>query len=65
MPALKGTRPPNAGKGRPRGAANTMTRSLRDMIFVALDDAGASLSRRASAPESGDTLGIARSNGLG
>jgi hypothetical protein len=40
MPAPKGTRPPNAGKGRPRGAANTMTRSLRDMILGALDDAG-------------------------
>jgi hypothetical protein len=40
MPAPKGTRPPNAGKGRPKGAANTMTRSLRDMILGALDDAG-------------------------
>jgi hypothetical protein len=40
MPAPQGTRPPNAGKGRPRGAANTMTRSLRDMILGALDDAG-------------------------
>ena len=40
MPAPKGTRPPNAGKGRPRGAANTMTRTLRDMILGALDDAG-------------------------
>ena len=35
MPAPQGTRPPNAGKGRPRGAANTMTRSLGT-----LDDAG-------------------------
>jgi hypothetical protein len=28
MPAPQGTRPPNAGKSWPRGAANTMTRSL-------------------------------------
>jgi hypothetical protein len=40
MPAPKGTRPPNAGKGRPKGAANKMNRSLRDMILGALDDAG-------------------------
>jgi hypothetical protein len=40
MPAPKGTRPPNAGKGRPKGAANKMNQSLRDMILGALDDAG-------------------------
>jgi hypothetical protein len=40
MPAHKGTRPPNAGKGRPKGAANTMTRTLREMILGALDAAG-------------------------
>jgi hypothetical protein len=40
MPAPKGTRPPNAGKGRPKGAANKMNRSLRDMILGALDEAG-------------------------
>ena len=40
MPAPKGTRPPNAGKGRPKGAANRMNRTLRDMILGALDDAG-------------------------
>jgi hypothetical protein len=40
MPAPKGTRPPNAGKGRPKGAPNTMTRTLREMILGALDDAG-------------------------
>ena len=33
-------RPPNAGKGRPKGAANAMTRTLREMILGALDDAG-------------------------
>ena len=43
MPAPKGNRPPNAGKGRPRGTANKMTRSLRDMILGALDDAGGQL----------------------
>jgi hypothetical protein len=40
MPALKGVRPPNAGKGRPKGAANRVNRTLRDMILGALDDAG-------------------------
>jgi hypothetical protein len=40
LPAPKGTRPPNAGKGRPKGAANKMNQSLRDMILGALDDAG-------------------------
>jgi hypothetical protein len=40
MPAPKGTRPPNAGKGRPKGAANVVNRTLRDMILGALDDAG-------------------------
>jgi len=40
MPASKGTRPPNAGKGRPKGARNTMTKNLRGMILGALDDAG-------------------------
>jgi hypothetical protein len=40
MPAPKGTRPPNAGKGRPKGAANKINQSLRDMILGALDDAG-------------------------
>ncbi len=40
MPALKGTRPPAAGKGRPKGAKNKMTRALKDMILDALDKAG-------------------------
>ena len=40
MPAPKGIRPPNAGKGRPKGATNAMTRTLREMILGALDDAG-------------------------
>jgi len=40
MPAPKGTRPPAAGKGRPKGARNRMSRALKDMILQALDDAG-------------------------
>jgi hypothetical protein len=40
MPAPKGSRPPNAGRGRPKGAANKVTRTLREMILGALDDAG-------------------------
>jgi hypothetical protein len=40
MPAPKGTRPPNAGKGRKKGAANKITKNLREMILGALEDAG-------------------------
>jgi len=40
MPAQRGTRPPAAGQGRPKGATNKMTRALKDMILQALDDAG-------------------------
>ena len=40
MPSMQGTRPPAAGKGRPKGARNRMTRELKDMILHALDDAG-------------------------
>src|SRR5215469_14446590 len=40
MPAPKGTQPPNAGKGRPKGAVNKVTKNLREMILGALDDAG-------------------------
>ena len=40
MPAPEGKRPPAAGKGRPKGARNRMSRALKDMILQALDDAG-------------------------
>ena len=32
--------PPNAGKGRPKGAQNKMTRTLKHMILGALDELG-------------------------
>jgi hypothetical protein len=40
MAAPKGTRPPAAGKGRPKGSRNKMMRALKDMILQALDDVG-------------------------
>jgi hypothetical protein len=40
MPAPKGTRPPAAGKGRPKGARNKLTRDIREMIRAALNKAG-------------------------
>jgi hypothetical protein len=40
MPAPKGTRPPAAGKGRPKGARNKITRDVKEMILQALHAAG-------------------------
>jgi hypothetical protein len=40
MPAPNGTRPPAAGKGRPKGARNKLTRDIKEMIRAALDKAG-------------------------
>ena len=40
MAARKGTRPPNAGKGRPKGIPNKVTTELKEMILAALDGAG-------------------------
>ena len=40
MAAAKGTRPPNAGKGRKKGIPNKFTGELRDMILQALNGAG-------------------------
>lgn len=34
MPAKKGQRPPNAGKGRPKGALNKATRDVRKAIAL-------------------------------
>lgn len=33
-------KPPNAGKGRPKGVPNKLTTELKDMILGALEDAG-------------------------
>lgn len=40
MGARKGTRPPNAGKGRPKGVPNKFTGELKEMILTALSNAG-------------------------
>lgn len=40
MGAPKGTRPPNAGKGRKKGVPNKLTAALKDVILGALADAG-------------------------
>ena len=40
MAAPKGTRPPNAGKGRPKGAQNKITADVKAMVLAALDKAG-------------------------
>ena len=40
MAAVKGTRPPNAGKGRPKGVPNKTTGQLKEMILQALAGAG-------------------------
>jgi hypothetical protein len=40
MPAPKGTRPPAAGKGRPKGAKNRLSGDMKAMILGALNDVG-------------------------
>lgn len=37
---VRNRKPPAAGKGRPKGAQNKMTRELKEMILTALDEAG-------------------------
>jgi len=37
---MKTSKPPNAGKGRPKGSPNRITRDLREMIEGALQAAG-------------------------
>ena len=39
MAAAKGTRPPNAGKGRKKGTPNKVTGELKEMILAALEQA--------------------------
>jgi len=40
MPAAKGTRPPNAGKGRPKGVPNKITKSAREAFALAFEATG-------------------------
>ena len=35
-----GVKPPNAGKGRPKGVPNKTTAAIKDMVLQALDKAG-------------------------
>jgi hypothetical protein len=40
MPARKGTRPPAAGSGRPKGAMNKLSADVKAMILGALNNVG-------------------------
>ena len=40
MAAPKGTRPPAAGRGRPKGSTNKISADVKAMILAALDGAG-------------------------
>lgn len=40
MPAAKGTRPPNAGKGRQAGVPNKVTTAAKDAIAMAAEGLG-------------------------
>lgn len=40
MSAVKGHRPPNAGKGRPKGVPNKVTKSAREAFQLAFQEAG-------------------------
>lgn len=46
-------KPPNAGKGRPKGTPNRVTKQLKDMILGALDQCGGQdyLAERAQDPK--------------
>jgi hypothetical protein len=43
MPAVKGTRPPNAGKGRPKGVPNKLTTAAKEAIELAAEGLGGAL----------------------
>lgn len=45
MPAKKGTMPPNAGKGRPKGSKNFATKQLTEMVEKAMVLAGKKLQK--------------------
>jgi hypothetical protein len=40
MPARQGTRPPAAGRGRPKGAKNKLSADVKAMILGALNNVG-------------------------
>ena len=40
MPAPRGTRPPAAGRGRPKGSPNRLTNDVKGMILAALQGVG-------------------------
>ena len=40
MAAVKGVKPPNAGKGRKKGVPNKITAAVKDMVIQALGKAG-------------------------
>ena len=40
MPAPKGHRPPNAGKGRKAGVPNKTTAAVKEMVLTALSNVG-------------------------
>jgi hypothetical protein len=51
MPAAKGHRPPNAGKGRKKGTPNRITGAVKDMVLQALEGAGGVAYLRVQAKE--------------
>ena len=40
VPVTEKRRPPRAGMGRPRGAQNVMTKTVKEMLLGALDELG-------------------------